>query len=105
MESWGDELKHDIDTEVDVEFEYKEITLKFQCVPVTGSVESGLATYWETSWSEIDLHVHLTPSDVQEWVVEQLVDDGQPVPPWAYTDGSDILDEIRSRAKAHASVG
>lgn len=98
-------MRREINTEIDVEFEYKEVTLKFQCVPVTGSVESGPATYWETSWSEVNLHIGLTPKEVQEWVVEMLEDDEQPVPPWAYTDGRDILDEIEERITAHVDVG
>jgi len=47
----------------------------------------------------------LTPGDVRDWVVEQFQDDGLPVPAWAYTDGPDILDEIKSRMKAHVDVG
>ena len=104
MESRGDKLRTEVDTTVDLEFEYKEVVLKFQ-VPITGSIESGDATYWETSWSEIDIRVGLTPTDVQDWVVEQFQDDGLPVPAWAYTDGLDILDEIKSRIKAQVDVG
>jgi len=104
VEGWGDELRTEVDTTIDLEFEYKEVVLKFQ-VPVTGSIESGEATYWETSWSEVDIHVGLTPADVRDWVVEQFQDDGLPVPSWAYIDGQDILDEIKDKIKAHVDVG
>lgn len=104
MEGRGDELRKEIDTTIALEFEYKEVVLKFQ-VPVTGSIESGEATYWEPSWSEIDIHVGLTPTDIQDWVVEQFQDDNLPVPPWADTDGPAILDEIKYKIKAHIDVG
>jgi len=95
----------EINTEVDLEFEYEGEKLKFQMVPVSGSVDSGLATYWETSWCDVNLHIELTPDDVQKWVVEMFADDGRPVPPWAYTDGQAILDEMKERIEVHVDAG
>lgn len=94
-----------IDTEVDFQFEYKDHLLKFQMVPVTGTIEWGLATREETSWSEFNLHIGLTVSDVQFWVVEMFEDEDQPVPYWAYTDGQAILDEMKERLETHIDLG
>lgn len=92
-----------IDTEIDVELEYKDTVLEFQMVPITGTVASVTATYWEPSWCEAHVYLGLTVTDVTEWVVEQFEDKGQPVPPWAYTDAQDILDQLKDRIEA--SIG
>jgi len=94
-----------INTEIDVEIEYKGVTLKFQLVPITGTVDAGLATYEEPSWCEVDLHIGMTPAEVQDWVVETLTDDDQPVPAWAYTDGEAILSLMKERIESHIDLG
>lgn len=94
-------MHSDIDTEIDLEFEYKEEQLKFQAVPITGTVDSGLATYWETSWCEVKLHIGMTAEEIQDWLVEMFEDDDHPVPSWAYTDGEAIRDEM----KEHIDLG
>ncbi len=78
-------MRHQIDTEVDVAFEYEGEQLKFVLVPITGSVER----------SEVHLHIGMTPTEVQDWVVEMFEDDSRPVPPWAYTDGEAITYRMR----------
>ena len=91
-------MHSDIDIEIDLAFEYKGEMLKFQLVPVTGTVDWGLATFEEPSWSEVNLHIGMTPNEVQDWVVEMFTDDDKPVPAWAYADGQAILDEMKERA-------
>ena len=91
----------EINTEIDVEFEYEGEQFRLQMVPVTGTIDWGPATYWEPSWSEVHLHIGMTPTEVQEWMVELYEDADQPVPPWAYTDGQAILDEM----KEHIDLG
>ncbi len=88
-------MRRQIDTEVDVVFEYEGEQLKFVLVPITGSIEWGPAIYWVPSWSEVHLHIGMTPTEVQDWVVEMFEDDNRPVPPWAYTDGQAITYRMR----------
>jgi len=93
-----------INTEIDINIEYKETVLKFQMVPVSGSIEIGLATYWETSWSEVSLHIDMTAAEIRDCVVQQFIDTGGPIPPWAYADGQEILDEMQEQIEAHIDV-
>ena len=86
----------EINTEVDVEFEYKGVRFKFIDVHVTGSIEWGTATYWEPSWSEAKLHINMTPTEVQE----QMAEDDPPLPPWAHTDGESILEEMNKHIES-----
>jgi len=95
----------DIDTEIDLEFEYKDEQLNFPMVPVTGTVDSGLATYWETSWCEVNLHIGMTAAGVQSCLVEMFTDCDKPVPPWAYTDGQAVLDEMKELVEIHVDLG
>ena len=82
---------HDIiNTEVDLEFEYNGEVLKFQMVPVSGTIDWESATEWETAWSEVDIQIDMTPLEVQDCVVEMFTHP----PSWAFTDGQDILDEL-----------
>ncbi len=100
-------MHSEINTEIDVEIEYQGVKLNLQMVPVTGSLDWGPATYWEPSWSEADLHISMTPDEVQDWVVEMLTDysPDKPVPPWAYTDGQVILDMMKERIESHIDLG
>ena len=98
-------MHNNINTEIDLEIEYEGEVLKFQMVPVTGSVDWGLASYWETSWSEVNLHIGMTPAEVQDWVVEVFSDDDKQVPAWAYTDGQAILDMMKERIESHVDLG
>lgn len=90
-------MYNEINTEVDVEFEYKGVRLKFIDVPVTGSIEWGTATYWEPSWSEAKLHINMTPAEVQEQMVEMFSEDNQPLPLW---DGQSILEEMNKHIES-----
>lgn len=89
-----------IDTQIDIELEYKCTVLKFNGVPVTGTVASGPATYWEPAWCDAHVFVGLTVTEVTEWITEQFEDDDQPVPTWAITDAQDILDQLKDRIEA-----
>ena len=98
-------MHNEINTEIDMEIEHEGEVLKFQMVPVSGSVDWGLATYWETSWSEVNLHIGMTATEIQDWVVEMFKDDDRPAPPWAYTDGQAILDEMKEHIESHVDLG
>lgn len=92
-------VRKDLNTHVDLEFEYKGHMLKFQDVGMSGTVHSGPATLIDPAWSYFNFEIDLTPAQIQEWVVEQFEDEGQPVPPWAYTDGKQLLIELRDYAE------
>jgi hypothetical protein len=87
-------LRKEIDTDVDVEIEYNATMFRFQLVPVSGYIVAGPATEMETSWSEIKLHVNITPEEVSEWMVEHFEDRGFSAPSWAYTEGKQFKEAI-----------
>jgi len=94
----------DFQQHLDLEFEYKDHVLKFQDVSVSGTIAKGHATLYEPGWCDVRFTIDMKPSDVQEWVIEQFEDDDLDVPPWAYTDGVEILVEMRDHIEQQIYV-
>jgi len=47
----------------------------------------------------------MTAADVQSCLVEMFTDCDRPIPPWAYTNGQAVLDEMKELVEIHVDLG
>jgi len=92
-------VRKNLDMLIDLEFEYQGRVLKFQDVSLKGTIDRGHPTLSEPGWCNYNFEIDMTPEQAQDWVVEDFEDNELDVPPWAYTDGKEILIEMRDQAE------